>query len=135
MWEECGKSVGRVWEECGEECVKSVGRVWKECGKSVVRVWEECEKSVGRVCEECEKSVEGSKRHIIQVVELSQQLQTAVQIVSKPPARFSVFWASQPGGPAGWLALLLIKAGDVERNPGPTTTHKHICDICHKQIH
>ena len=38
---------------------------------------------------------------------------------------------------AGWLALLLIKPGDVETNPGPTTTHKQvwICDICHKQIH
>ena len=37
---------------------------------------------------------------------------------SPPPAmgaRFTVFWAC---GPAGWLALLLIKAGDVETNPG-----------------
>ena len=34
-------------------------------------------------------------------------------------------------------SLLHIKAGDVETNPGPTTTHKQvgICDICHKQIH
>ena len=32
--------------------------------------------------------------------------------------------------------LLLIKAGDVETNPGPTTTRKQvwICDICHRQI-
>ena len=39
--------------------------------------------------------------------------------------------------PAGWLALLLTKAGDVETNPGPTTLNKKvwICDICHKQIH
>ena len=31
----------------------------------------------------------------------------------------------------------IIKAGDVETNKGPTTTHKQvsICDICHKQIH
>ena len=29
--------------------------------------------------------------------------------------------ASRPCGPAGWLALLLTKAGDVETNPGPTT--------------
>ena len=30
-----------------------------------------------------------------------------------------------------WLALLPIKAGDVETNPGPTTTRKQvwICDI------
>ena len=44
------------------------------------------------------------------------------------------FWAC---GPAGWLALLLTKAGDVETNPGPTTLNKKvwICDICHKQIH
>ena len=29
------------------------------------------------------------------------------------------------------------KAGDVETNPGPTTSNKRvwICDICHKQIH
>ena len=40
-------------------------------------------------------------------------------------------------GPAGWLALLLTKAGDVETNPGPTTLNKKVwmCDICHKQIH
>ena len=48
-----------------------------------------------------------------------------------------VVLASRPCGPAGWLALLLIKAGDVETNPGPTTTHKQvwICDIYHRQIH
>ena len=56
---------------------------------------------------------------------------------SPPPAmgaRLTVFWAC---GPAGWLALLLTKAGDVETNPGPTTLNKKvwICDICHKQIH
>ena len=50
-----------------------------------------------------------------------------------PPAmgaRFTVFWACRPYGPAGWLALLLTKAG-------PTTLNKQvwICDICHKQIH
>ena len=46
------------------------------------------------------------------------------------------FLASRPCGPAGLLAMLLIKAGDVETNPGPTTTHKQIwiCDICHRQI-
>ena len=57
-----------------------------------------------------------------------------------PPAmgaQFTVFWASRTCGPAGWLAPLLTKAGDVETNPGPTTSHKRvwICDICHKQIH
>ena len=43
----------------------------------------------------------------------------------------------RPCGPAGWLALLLTKASDVEYNPGPTTLNKKvwICDICHKQIH
>ena len=52
-------------------------------------------------------------------------------------ARYTVFWASRPCGLAGWLALLLTKAGDVETNPGPTTSHKRvwICDICYKQIH
>ena len=39
-------------------------------------------------------------------------------------------------GPAGWLALLLLKAGDVETNPGPkqTRTQVWICDICHREI-
>ena len=31
------------------------------------------------------------------------------------------FGASRPWGPAGWLSLLLTKAGDVETNPGPIT--------------
>ena len=33
--------------------------------------------------------------------------------------------------------LLITKAGDVDTNPGPTTSNKWvwICDICHKQIH
>ena len=84
----------------------------------------------------------GSKRHNLQAVELSQRIQAAVQIVSNLPApsngaRFTVFWACRSCGPAGWLALLLTKAGDVETNPGPTTLNKKvwICDICHKQIH
>ena len=56
---------------------------------------------------------------------------------SPPPAmgdRFTVFGAC---GPAGWLALLLTKAGDVETNPGPPTLNKKvwICDICHRQTH
>ena len=48
------------------------------------------------------------------------------------------FWgASRQCGPTGWLALLLTIAGDVETNPGPTTSNKRvwICDICYKQIH
>ena len=47
------------------------------------------------------------------------------------------FWTSRPCGPAGWLALLLTKAGHVETNPGPTTSNKRVwmCDICYKQIH
>ena len=62
--------------------------------------------------------------------------------MSNPPtpavgARFTVFLASRPCRPAGWLALLLTKAGDVETYPGPTTSNKRvwICDICYKQIH
>ena len=33
--------------------------------------------------------------------------------------------------------FVLIKARDVETNPGATTTHKQvwICDICHTKIH
>ena len=34
----------------------------------------------------------------------------------------------------GWLALLLIKAGNVKTNQGPTTSHKRVW-ICNKQIH
>ena len=86
--------------------------------------------------------MKGSKRRSLQAVELSQRTQAAVQIVSNLPAlrngaRFTVFWACRPCGPAGWLALLLTKAGDVETNPSPTTLTKNvwICDICHKQIH
>ena len=47
------------------------------------------------------------------------------------------FGASRPCGPARWLALLLTKTGDVETNPGPTTSNKRdwICDIGYKQIH
>ena len=36
------------------------------------------------------------------------------------------FGASRPCGPSGWLALLLTKAGDVDTNPGPTTSNKRI---------
>ena len=52
-------------------------------------------------------------------------------------ARFTVFWACRPCGSAGWLALLLTKAGDVETNPSLTTLNKKvwICYICHKPIH
>ena len=89
-----------------------------------------------------DECIYSSKRHSLQAVELSQRTQSAVQIVSNHPrpamgARFTVFWACQPYGPAGWLALLLTKAGDVETNPGPTTINKKvwICDISHKQIH
>ena len=44
---------------------------------------------------------------------------------------------SRPCGPTGWLALLLIKVGDVETNPCSITTHKQvwICNICHRKIY
>ena len=63
-------------------------------------------------------------------------LANPVQIVWNPPARLPFFWASQSCGPAGWLVLLLIKAGDVDMNPGPTSIHKQvwIWDIYHRQI-
>ena len=46
------------------------------------------------------------------------------QIASTFPAHWKVgpapvFWASQPLEPAEWLALIILKAGDVESNPGP----------------
>ena len=55
-----------------------------------------------------------------------------------PPAmraRFTAFWASRPHELAVWLAQLLTKAGDVETNPGPTSTQVWICDVCKKIIH
>ena len=68
-------------------------------------------------------------------------LENHVVIVSTPPASsnggaITVFLASRTCGPARWLAMLLIKLGHVETNPGPTTTRKRvwICDICHIQI-
>ena len=76
----------------------------------------------------------GSKRHRLHAVELSQRS-------GKPCANcvdlsHSQQWASRPCGPAGLLTMLLIKAGDVETYPGPTTTRKQVwsCDICHRQI-
>ena len=58
--------------------------------------------------------------------------------LTSPPQQWGPdlpFWGAC--GPAGWLALLLTKAGDVETNPGPTALNKKvwIYDICHKQIH
>ena len=69
-------------------------------------------------------------------------LLNAAQIVLTPPAPrnggpfLPFFWAARPSRPAGWLALLLLKAGDVETNPGPkhTRTQVWICDICHREI-
>ena len=80
----------------------------------------------------------GSKRHSLQAVELSQ---TAVQIVSNLPGASNGgpiyrFLASRSCRAAEWLALFLIKAGDVENSPGPTTSNKLvcICDICYKHV-
>ena len=58
----------------------------------------------------------------------------------QPPAmgaRFTIFGQAGHAEQLDGLALLLIKAADVETNSDPTTTHKQvwICDIGHKQIH
>ena len=82
----------------------------------------------------------GRKEYSLHVVGLV--LLNAAQIVLTPPAPrnggpfLPFFWAGRPSGPAGWLALLLLKAGDVETNPGPkhTRTQVWICDICHREI-
>ena len=54
-----------------------------------------------------------------------------VQIMSTPPppsmGTDHRFWVSRPCGPGGNAPN---KAGDVETNPGPTTTHKQ---VCHRQ--
>ena len=70
-----------------------------------------------------------------------------VQTVSTTPAPcngcpITVFWASRPCGPAVWLAMLLIKATDVETNPPDphqhcrhprTLTISHHTHMQHKQ--
>ena len=61
------------------------------------------------------------------------------QMASSLPAHWKVgpapvFWASQPLEPAEWLALLILKAGDVESNPGPQNRFPcspHSLDISH----
>ena len=95
----------------------------------------------GLLVDRVDDGLVGSKRHILEAVERSQRTQAAVQIVSNLPAPSNGgpiyrFWACRSCGPAGWLALLFTKAGDVETNPGPTTLNKQvwICKICHKQI-
>ena len=75
--------------------------------------------------------VQGSKQHSLQAVELSQRIQTTVDIVSNPPApsnRGTIyhFCASRTCVPTGWLALLLIKTGDIETHPGPTISHHRV---------
>ena len=52
-------------------------------------------------------------------------------------ARFTVFFG-KPAMRTRWMAgAAPHKSGDVETNPGPTTSNKRVwfCDICYKQIH
>ena len=84
-----------------------------------------------------------SKRHSLHAVELSQRSGKPLCKLCRPllpPAigpDLPFCWASRPCGLAGRLTILLIKAGDVETDLGPTTTHKQvwICYIYHRQIH
>ena len=60
----------------------------------------------------------------------SQRTQAAVQIVSNLPApRFTDSGACRPCGLAGWLALLLTKAGDVKTNLSVQVSAKHNTQI------
>ena len=80
----------------------------------------------------------GSNRNSLQAVELSQRLQTAVQMVWKPPTPrnegpiHSCF--GKPAMRTRWMASAAPHKR--EANPGPTTTDTHtqvwICDMCHK---
>ena len=77
-----------------------------------------------------------SKRHSLQAVELSQRLQTVVQIVPNHPTPsnrgiFTGFWASRPYRPA---APYKSKGCRYKSRSGKQT-QTWICDICHKQIH
>ena len=70
----------------------------------------------------------GSKRHRLQAVELSQ---TAVQIVSNLPAPSNgdpiYRFFGKPAMRTQWMAgAASHKRGDVETNPGPTTSHKRV---------
>ena len=53
---------------------------------------------------------------------------------SRPCNRVAIYrFLGQPAMRTLWMDVALpIKAGDVETNPGPTTSHKRdwICDIC-----
>ena len=60
----------------------------------------------------------GSKRHSIHAVKLPQRSgkHCANCVDPSRPSNggsITIFWASRPCGPAGWLAMLLIKAADV----------------------
>ena len=86
----------------------------------------------------CVMAKEGSKRHGLHVVELSQCSGKPLCKLSRhlPPRHWGPIYLLC-AGPAGWLALLHIKARDVETNRCPTTTRRQvwICDICHRQIY
>ena len=121
-----------AYKQCGsQEMVVVMGDLNAKVGteqdpqKVVIRLH-----GLGERNERGDLCVDGSKRHGLQAVEMSQRTRAAVQIVSNLPDLS--FCACRPCGPAGWLALLLTKAGDVETNPGPTTLNKQvwICDIC-----
>ena len=79
----------------------------------------------------------GSKRHSLHAVKLSQRSQTAVQIVSNPlpemGARFT--FLGKLDMRTRWMAGAAPHKS--ETNPGPTAYNKRvwICDICYKQIH
>ena len=70
--------------------------------------------------------------------DLDRQMASTFPCPLQKWAQLPFFWASRPLEPAEWLALLILKAGDVESNPGPqnrklppsalttqTTTHSH----------
>ena len=71
---------------------------------------------------------EGSKRHSLQVVELSQQTRTAVQIVSNPPAPsngcpiYRFFGHAGHAGPAGWAGAAAHKKRVMS---GPIQVRQH----------
>ena len=85
--------------------------------------------------------ITGSKRHSLHAVKLSQWSGKPCVNCVAPPAPSNggrlTFWGKPVMRTAGCLVLLLIKAGDVETNPGPTNTRKQVWirDICHRQIH
>ena len=83
----------------------------------------------------------GSKRHSLHAVELSQRSGKPCANCVDPsrPQQWvpNYRFLGKPAMRTHWMAgNTPLKAGDVETEPGPTTSRKQvwICDLCHRQV-